>query len=371
MVFRLEYSKRKSKCSLNGCTNEVSNGTLKICKVISKNRKNFHLECFFKELGKTEPDADLSCLENDLTNIKDIPQVDLLQLSLLLTDFNSKKVARNLPTQSNHTVASTSNIVNHKAPISKNTVNALAMGNISGIINQVIVVSDDEDGTSAVVEVDKPTTSVTNAIRQPIQQNKRDSSGRHSDEPVQKRNKSVHSADEDETICSICLDEPVHAVKLPCNHIFCYLCAKGLIMSRDPVCINKQALCSLCRQPFTADYLESNKVLQEAVATLNSTPPLGPDPTLNDDDRWQWFYQGNKGWWRFERRNNEDLEQSYLQGDQSAQLLICGKMYTLDFVRMEQYQTNYPQRKRRIKRDLRSSQCKGVAGLQVKSSNKQ
>merc|ERR1719466_268290 len=81
-------------------------------------------------------------------------------------------------------------------------------------------------------------------------------------------------------------------------------------MSRDPVCVNKQALCSLCRQPFTADYLESNKVLQEAVATLNSTPPLGPDPTLNDDDRWQWFYQGNKGWWRFERRNNEDLEQS-------------------------------------------------------------
>ena len=26
--------------------------------------------------------------------------------------------------------------------------------------------------------------------------------------------------------------------------------------------------------------------------------------------------QGNKGWWRFERRNNEDIERSYLQGTQ-------------------------------------------------------
>ena len=25
-------------------------------------------------------------------------------------------------------------------------------------------------------------------------------------------------------------------------------------------------------------------------------------------------YQGNKGWWRFEERNNDDIEHYYLQG---------------------------------------------------------
>ena len=29
--------------------------------------------------------------------------------------------------------------------------------------------------------------------------------------------------------CSVCLDLPVHPVTLPCNHIFCYLCAKVTI----------------------------------------------------------------------------------------------------------------------------------------------
>jgi len=364
MVFTLEYTKRKSKCALHGCSNEVSQGMLKICKILSKNRKNYHLECFFKDVAKSAPDADLSNLENDLANLKDVSQVDLLQFSLLLTDFNSQKGTRNLTTPITPNVASTSIVVNYNT--TNNPCNNTIMGNIPGVLNQVIVVSDDEDDTPGVT-VDMSTTLATNNVLRP---NKRDSAENQSDQPPQKRQKSINSADDDETICSICLDVPVHAVKLPCSHMFCYLCAKGLILSRDPLSMNvKQALCSLCRQPFTADYLESKKVLQEAVANLNSTPPLGPDPTLNDDDRWQWFYQGNKGWWRFERRNNEDLEKSYLQGDQSAQMLICGKMYTLDFVRMEQYQTNFPQRKRKIKRDLRSSQCKGVAGLQVKSSN--
>ena len=33
-----------------------------------------------------------------------------------------------------------------------------------------------------------------------------------------------HTYDE----CSVCLDDPVHPVTLPCSHVFCYLCGKGL-----------------------------------------------------------------------------------------------------------------------------------------------
>jgi len=166
-------------------------------------------------------------------------------------------------------------------------------------------------------------------------------------------------ADEDE--CSVCLDVPVHPVTLPCGHSFCYLCAKGLAMC-DTLA---QPLCSLCRRPFPRDYLGSAKVLQDASLDMNDTPPLEAD-----DEQWQWFYQGNKGWWRFEERNNDEIEDCFKEGADNFETLICGKLYTIDFRTMDQYQTSYPNRKRRIKRDRKSTQCKGVAGLQKRSWNR-
>jgi len=103
-------------------------------------------------------------------------------------------------------------------------------------------------------------------------------------------------------------------------------------------------------------------VLQEASQDLNDTPPV-----FAPDNAWQWFYKGNKGWWRFETRNNDELEENFLKGKQSFQTMICGNLYIIDFVRMEQYQSLYPNRKRAIKRDLKSSSCKGVAGVQKRS----
>eukprot|EP00088_Acartia_fossae_P012903 TRINITY_DN1667_c0_g1_i1.p1 TRINITY_DN1667_c0_g1~~TRINITY_DN1667_c0_g1_i1.p1 ORF type:complete len:444 (-),score=73.23 TRINITY_DN1667_c0_g1_i1:454-1785(-) len=239
-----------------------------------------------------------------------------------------------------------------------NTVNR-NMGNIPSFTTAPIVISssDDDEGTGCGGSTPStsrkgsfnPATNTSTPIR--------------SDAPPPKRQRTENST-EDENVCSICLDPPVHAVSLPCKHVYCYLCAKGLVLSDD----DTEPLCSLCRQPFNSSHLESSQVLQEASTSLNnSTLPVNVDQ--EDDGRWQWFYQGNKGWWRFERRNNEDIEKSYLQGEQSTQLLIVGKLYTIDFVRMEQYQSNFPQRKRHIKRDLRTSQCKGVAGL-VKSTKR-
>ena len=28
--------------------------------------------------------------------------------------------------------------------------------------------------------------------------------------------------------CAVCLQPSIHPVKLPCNHIFCFLCVKGV-----------------------------------------------------------------------------------------------------------------------------------------------
>ena len=97
----------------------------------------------------------------------------------------------------------------------------------------------------------------------------------------------------------------------------------------------------------------------QASMELNDTPPL-----LAEEEEWQWFYEGRNGWWRFEKRNNEELEEKFTSDQKVFETMICGNLYVIDFNTMEQFQKNFPTRKRKIKRDLRTSTCKGVAGLQ-------
>jgi len=155
--------------------------------------------------------------------------------------------------------------------------------------------------------------------------------------------------------CSVCLDPPVHPVKLACDHTFCYLCAKGLVMSNN-------SACSLCRRPIGNGYLESAEILSRVSQDLNDTPPVEASR-----ETWQWFYEGRSGWWRFEERTNEELEETFLSGQLSMETMIVGNIYVIDFTHMEQFQKAFPTRKRKIKRDMKSSECKGVAGLGKRS----
>jgi len=152
--------------------------------------------------------------------------------------------------------------------------------------------------------------------------------------------------------CAVCLDQPVHPVTLPCSHIFCYLCAKGLTRQAGTL-----ATCSLCRKDIPEGFLESAQVLATASQDLDDTLP-------EDEAGWQWFYQGRNGWWKFEERNNEELEENYSLGQKVFETMICGNLYIIDFGAMEQYQKGFPNRKRKIKRDSKTIICKGVAGLQ-------
>ena len=69
------------------------------------------------------------------------------------------------------------------------------------------------------------------------------------------------------------------------------------------------------------------------------------------------------GWWKYDERTNVDLEELYKLGESSYELLICGTLYVIDFVNSNQYRKHDPSKKRRIKRDVKSAENKGTAGL--------
>lgn len=43
------------------------------------------------------------------------------------------------------------------------------------------------------------------------------------------------------------------------------------------------------------------------------------------------------GWWRYERRHEDDLEIAYRDGRESVDMLLAGNIYVIDFENMCQY----------------------------------
>ena len=159
-------------------------------------------------------------------------------------------------------------------------------------------------------------------------------------------------------VCAVCLDDPLHPVTLPCTHIFCFLCCKGLVEGGNNEC-------SLCRQAIPFGFLKDKKLLQRTQSDLDSASAKTNQP--------QWFYEGKKGWWKFEKRCNEELEEYFQNQDQQVDMLICGNVYVIDFNQMVQYRKDIGGRRRKIMRDIVTGQqahlvIKGVAGLVAKQS---
>lgn len=74
--------------------------------------------------------------------------------------------------------------------------------------------------------------------------------------------------------CPICLGPAVFPVRIPCGHVFCFLCVKGAARQANK--------CPMCRQPIPVDFDKNPTVLErEEVEML--------------DDGYQWFYEGKNG----------------------------------------------------------------------------
>lgn len=78
--------------------------------------------------------------------------------------------------------------------------------------------------------------------------------------------------------CAVCLQTCIHPAQLPCGHIFCFLCVKGVA--------NQSKKCAMCRQEIPTDYFE-----KPVLVSLNNTDK----DSAGFDGGYQWFYEGRNG----------------------------------------------------------------------------
>ncbi|XP_064545486.1 uncharacterized protein Rnf146 isoform X4 [Drosophila montana] len=95
--------------------------------------------------------------------------------------------------------------------------------------------------------------------------------------------------------CPICLQTCIHPARLPCGHIFCFLCVKGVAY--------KNRRCAMCRREIPAEFLDHPQLVNgiDDICATRAT-----------EDGYQWYYEGrNGGWWAYDARTNEEIEMSY------------------------------------------------------------
>lgn len=159
--------------------------------------------------------------------------------------------------------------------------------------------------------------------------------------------------------CAICLQTCVHPVRLPCCHVFCYLCVKGASWHSKR--------CALCRQEVPEDFLErpvllSVEELKAAAAGVTRSGGSGDGGSRGD---YAWYYEGRNGWWQYDERTSRELEEAFAKGRKSTEMLIAGFLYVADLENLVQYRRNEHGRRRKIKRDAVDIPKKGVAGLRL------
>eukprot|EP00794_Sanderia_malayensis_P004674 gene4674-5283_t len=164
--------------------------------------------------------------------------------------------------------------------------------------------------------------------------------------------------DEESTLypeCVVCLQNYYHPVQLPCGHIFCFLCVKGVAA--------RSRRCALCRAEVPSDYFDKPIVVEVNKERLTKSAKASSITKKADTGTYKWYYEGRNGWWQYEERASIQLEEAFLNDDQSTELVIAGFIYIVDIKDMVQYRKNYPTRRRRVKRDRAGANKKGIAGL--------
>lgn len=159
--------------------------------------------------------------------------------------------------------------------------------------------------------------------------------------------------------CAICLQRCVHPVRLPCNHIFCFLCVKGASWHSKR--------CALCRQEIPEDFLDRPVLLLPEELKAAAAGVGRTEGTEGGRGDFAWYYEGRNGWWQYDERTSHELEEAFSKGKKSTEMLIAGFLYVADLENLVQYRRNEHGRRRKIKRDTVDIPKKGVAGLRLDS----
>lgn len=128
-----------------------------------------------------------------------------------------------------------------------------------------------------------------------------------------------------------------------CGHKFCYLCVKGF----------KNPICALCRAPFDLQNINTKDLTHSEVSLTEH----------------EWLYKGSNGWWKYDFRTAQEIEEAYQKKLLAVEILVAGNLYNIDFGIMHQFQKNDPIRCRQIRRQIKSERYNtlGIAGLRKES----
>lgn len=156
----------------------------------------------------------------------------------------------------------------------------------------------------------------------------------------------------EENICCICQEISVNPVQLPCSHVFCFLCIKGVAARSNH--------CALCRHKINPDVLDNPDVVNRGEIQTS---------IKESSESHKWYYEAkNGGWWLYEQRTSSEIEKAFKESKETVRLQISGFYYIIDFESMVQFREGFPTRRRHIKRDkVKAEAVKGVAGIIVKS----
>ncbi|XP_020816242.1 E3 ubiquitin-protein ligase RNF146 isoform X3 [Drosophila serrata] len=115
----------------------------------------------------------------------------------------------------------------------------------------------------------------------------------------------------------------------------------------------------MCRREIPAEFLDHPQLVNgiEDICTTRAT-----------EDGYQWYYEGRNGWWQYDDRTSQDIEEAFKKGDKSCTILVAGYVYIVDLEQLVQQRQNEPTRCRRVKRDLATIPKKGVAGLRIEGN---
>lgn len=84
------------------------------------------------------------------------------------------------------------------------------------------------------------------------------------------------AAPTEDVACPICLMKPVHPIKLPCNHVFCFLCIKGASLQ------GPNSRCAICRAAIPASVIVNPQLID--AKELQKEPPKAASG-------YRWFYE--------------------------------------------------------------------------------